>query len=219
MVFFGYDYSWANYTGDEPVSQYYYYTPANPNIHTYIYNSASRNGDSHNAHIGLQHSLTPDLMLALQAGVAYSDNSNDPFNHTQNVSPVASASLTYTYSPGDYVQLGVTQSHNATDVVDPGNNGSLTQYQESTVIYGDLNHKITDKLSATIIGRGSYASFDGGAHTSASEVMVDASVNLTYAFNNHFSADCGYNFDDLFSAVDSRGFTHNRVYLGMTASY
>jgi hypothetical protein len=159
------------------------------------------------------------LQLALQAGVAYSDNSSDPFQHTQNISPTASASLSYTYMPGDYVQLGVTQSHNATDVVDPGTDGSLTQYQETTVVYGDLNHKLTDKLTATVIGRGSYASFDGGADTSASEVMVDASVNLSYAFNHHFSGEVGYNFDDLFSAVDTRGFTHNRVYLGLTASY
>ncbi len=222
MFFAGYVYSWANYTGDETIGQFQYAGPgpgpAYP-IHTFLYRSSDRNGDSHEIHVGVQHQIMANLNGALQVGVNYSDNSKNPFSHTQTVSPVASGSLTYTYLPGSYVQLGVTQSHNATDVVNPGADGSLTQYQETTVLYGDLNHKLTEKLFLTLIGRGSYSTFDGGGVTSQSEVSVDASVNLTYVFNSHFSADMGYNFDDLFTQVNNRDFARNRVYFGLTASY
>jgi hypothetical protein len=217
---FGYSYSWVNYTGDEAIASYQYYPITDlSQQHTLVYRSSSRNGDSHDLHVGMTRSLTPNLQLALQAGVNYSDNSNDPFNHSQNVSPTANASLSYTYKPGDYLQFGVTQSHNATDVVNPGTDGSLTQYEETTAVYADLNHKLTEKLFLTLIGRGSYSTFNGGGAAGNNDVAVNASVNLTYVFNSHFSADLGYNFDDLFTSVDNRDFARNRVYFGMTASY
>src|SRR5450756_70270 len=213
MVFFGYTFSMANYLGNEPIGVFNYLNPAaavpviNPNgQQSFVYNSNSRDSTSHEAHIGIDHQITANLSVAATAGASYTDNSNDPFQHYQVVSPTANLSATYTYLPDSYVQFGVTQAHNATDVVQPDAGGGLTQYQDTTAVYADLNHKLTEKLIATIIGRYQYSSFQGGANSSQTESLVDASVNLTYQISRHFSADAGYNFDDLFSGVQQRGF-------------
>jgi hypothetical protein len=217
MILAGYTYSWSDYYGNEPVAILNYTYKGNPQ--SYVYGSNSRNGDSHNAYVGLNKQLTANLVLAMTVGVAYSANDNDPFKHNVNITPTANVSLSYNYLPGSYVQLGVSQSQNATDVVQPAADGSLTQYQNTTVVYGDINHQITRKLFGTLIARYQYSTFQGGSANSGSDQDVNVGVNLTYTFNRHFSADLGYNFDDLLSDLAARGFSRNRVYLGVTASY
>jgi len=222
MVFAGYTYSWVNYTGNEPVGIVNYQNPiANPvdGHQSYIYQSSSRDGSSHGAHIGLSHQLTGNISLMGQVGASYSDNSNDPFNHSQVVSPTANVSVNYTYLPGSYVQVGVTQAHNATDEVQPGAKGGITQYQDTTGVFADWNHRITEKLMGTLIGQYSYSTYQGGAAQSQTDSSFSASLNLSYQISRHFSADAGYNFDDLISGLDGRGFVRNRVYLGLSASY
>jgi hypothetical protein len=222
MVSFGYTFSMANYLGNEPIAVFNYaYKPgAAPAVQqSYVYNSDARDGTSHEAHIGLSHQITANLSVALMAGASYSDNSNDPFNHSKVISPTANFSTTYTYLPGSYLQFGVTQAHNATDVVQPGANGGITQYQDSTGVYFDVNHKLTEKLMATFIARYQFSSFEAGAASSQTESTVDASVNLTYQISRHFSADAGYNFDDLLTGLAQRGFVRNRVYMGLSANY
>jgi hypothetical protein len=215
----GYTYSWVNYTGNEPVAVFnYLYQGVVPQ--SYIYNSSSRDGDAHNVHVGISHQLTASLALNAIVGVAYSINSNDPFQNSEVVSPTANVTLTYTYHPGSYVQLGVTQQHNATDVIQPGANGSLSLYQDSTTVFADINHQITDKLSGSLITQYGFSSYEGGAAASTGgDSTVDVSLNLTYQISQHFSADAGYNFDDLFSQLQGRPFSRNRVYLGLSANY
>ena len=235
----GYGFSQVNYIGNEPIAVYNYassYTPnligfeSNPpfnpifnydanNPKSFVYHSSDRDGRSHNGHVSLNHQLTANISLALSAGVSYNDSYNDPIQHTTSISPSASASLSYTYIPGSYVQLGVNQGENSTDVVAPGADGSLTQYQHSTTVYADWNHRITEKLSGTLIARFNYASFEGGAANAMTEQDYNVGLNFSYRFNRHLSADVGYNFDDLVTSLSSRGFIRNRVYLGLTASY
>ena len=223
MILAGYTFSWSQYYGNEPIGVFNY-AYLNPTTHTlspqsYVYSSNSRNGMSHEVHVGINQLLTANLTLAATVGVSYSANDNDPFNHSINISPTANISLTYTYLPGSYLQLGLTQAQNATDQVSPGTDGSLTQYQNSTVVYADINHQIVKNLFATVIGRYSYSSFKGGSLNNVADQEIDASVNLTYNFSRHFSADVGYNFNDLISDITGRPFTRNEVYLGVTASY
>ncbi|MDR3459106.1 MAG: outer membrane beta-barrel protein [Verrucomicrobiae bacterium] len=219
----GYAYNWANYTGDRDIAVFNYQNPvANntpPNHQSYIYNSSARDGSSHNAHIGLTHQLTANLTLNAIVGASYSDNSNDPFSQSQTVSPTATVSVNYTYLPGSYVQFGVNQGHNATDVVDPGVNGSITQYQDTTTVYADINHKITEKLTGSLLGQYSYSSYEGGANNSNADSAINLGLNFTYQITRHFSADAGYNFDKLFSSLAQRGFVRNRVYMGLSANY
>ena len=228
-VSIGYGFNQVNYIGNEPIAVFNYdqfpfifgvpgnYSAVNPK--SFVYYSNNRDSRSHNGHVSLNHQLTANISLALSAGVSYNDSYNDPIQHTTSLSPSASASLSYTYIPGSYVQLGVNQGENSTDVVAPGSNGSLTQYQHSTTVYADWNHRITEKLSGTLIARFNYATFEGGAANAMSEEDYNLGLNFSYKFNRHFSADVGYNFDDLVTSLSSRGFIRNRVYLGLTASY
>ena len=214
----GYGYSQVNYSGNEPIATFNY-LDTTPSIRSFVYYSQNRDSRSHNGHLTLNHQLTANITLALSAGVSYNDSYNDPIQHSTSISPSASASLSYTYIPGSYVQLGINQGENSTDVVQPKANGSITQYQHSTVVYADWNHRITEKLTGTLIGRFVYATFEGGAANAVSENNYNVGLNFAYQFNRHFSADAGYNFDDLVTSLSSRSFIRNRVYLGLTATY
>lgn len=218
LFFVGYTFSWVNYIGNEPIAILNYQNSAHT-PESYVYNSNARDGVTQEGHVGLSRQLTGNLSLALQAGASYTDNSNDPFNNSQVVSPTANVSLTYTYSPGSYVQVGVGQAHNATDVTQPGATGGLTQYQDTTTVFADLNHKLTDKLIGSFTGQYTHSTFEGGFNSSQADDAVNLGANLTYEITRHFSADLGYNFDDLFSGIAGRAYVRNRVYLGMTASY
>ena len=168
----------------------------------------------------MQHSFTGNLTAAVKGGVSYSDSYNDPLQQTTSLSPYADLSVTYTYIPGSYVQLGFTHDINATDIATvDSNNGSLTQYQESSVLYADINHRFNPKLVGTIIGRCQYSTYQGGPNSSISDTDYNLGVNLNYSFTTHFSAELGYNFDDLISGIDGRSYTRNRVYLGLSANY
>ncbi len=232
-IFVGYSFSQVNYLGNEPISVYNYVSGFSPNLpvnglfgpydpqdpRSFVYNSDMRDSRSHNGHIGFSHQLTANISLALSAGVSYNDSYNSPIQHTTSISPSANASISYTYIPGSYVQFGITQGENATDVVAPGADGSLTQYQHSTSVYADLNHRITEKLMGTLICRYVYSAFEGGAANTQTESDYSVGINFNYKINRHFSADAGYNFDDLITPLNGRGFIRNRVYLGLSASY
>jgi len=109
---------------------------------------------------------------------------------------------------------------NSTDEVSVNaNNGSITVSQESSVIYGSINHQITPKLRGSLIGQVQFSSFNGGTYDGDVDDFYSAGVNFSYAFNRHFSVDIGDNFDQLNSQVPGRGYNRNEVYAGVTATY
>jgi uncharacterized protein (PEP-CTERM system associated) len=128
--------------------------------------------------------------------------------------------LTYTYAPGAYAEIGVTDSRNATDEVTvSANNGSLTLDEESTLVYGSINHNITPKLLATLIGQIQLSNFEGGSIAGQAETLYSAGLNLNYNFTQHVSAEVGYNFDHDDSTVAGRSYFRHRVYIGITGTY
>jgi hypothetical protein len=74
------------------------------------------------------------------------------------------------------------------------------------------------KLTANVTGQFQNSDYQGGLYDGQSEQFLLAGVNLNYAFDKYLSAEVGYNFDELFSDLD-RGFSRNRVYIGLRASY
>jgi predicted porin len=44
-------------------------------------------------------------------------------------------------------------------------------------------------------------------------------LSLQYRFTPNFSAEVGYNYDNVKSDIADRGFDRNRVYVGVTGSY
>jgi uncharacterized protein (PEP-CTERM system associated) len=184
--------------------------------------SDNRDNWSQYGYVGAQYNPLDNLTLAAQAGIQYADyyNPTPGTSSTSQLSPYAKLSGTYTYLPGSYVQLGFTQTRNATDIVAPTASGKLTEDQESSVVYAALNHQITPKLTGNITGQIQYSSFNGGAVDGQSQTWYSVGLNLAYSFNPHVSAEIGYNYDDVTSAgAFAPGYDRNRVYLGVTGTY
>ena len=212
-IFVGYQFSWVNYTGNEPIAV------VNLTTTPFVYHSGDRDNWSQYGYLGVSHEFTPNLSANIRAGATYTDVYADPLFASTSWSPYADISLTYTYIPGSYLQFGFTQDISATDQVTPDSSGHLTQYANDSVIYLDINHRITPKLVGTIIGRVQYSTFQGGLAASDDETDYGLGINLSYSINQHFSLDAGYNFDDVVTQIAGYQYDRNRVYLGLTVNY
>jgi hypothetical protein len=208
LFFVGGMFSWVDYTGDEQIAQ------IGP---TSYLSSDARNARSYFAYVGLQRSMLANLSFNGRVGFQYTDNYNDP-NNTTTVNPYADLSLIYTYLPGCYAQFGFTQTQNATDQVQPSGD-SIALDTESSTVYASLNHKITPKLMGTAIARWQHSIYNGGTYDGNGDDYLSLGLNLNYSFTPHYSAELGYNFDDLMSDVPDYDYTRNRVYLGFSATY
>jgi hypothetical protein len=103
--------------------------------------------------------------------------------------------------------------------VTPDSNGHITLNTESSTVYASINHKLTSKLLGTVIGRWQHSIYNQGLYNNQALDYYSLGVNLSYSFNQHFSVDAGYNFDDVVSKVLGNSYTRNRIYLGVTATY
>jgi hypothetical protein len=117
------------------------------------------------------------------------------------------------------VQVGIQHNQNASDIAALGSNGRPTLSEESTVFSASLNHQITAKLLGSLVGSVQDSTYNQGAYNNNSDWIYSLGANLSYAFNQHFSTEVGYNFDDLQSNVPNNSFSRNRFYLGVTAAY
>ncbi|MGH7980876.1 MAG: hypothetical protein ACREE6_15980, partial [Limisphaerales bacterium] len=168
----GYNFEYDDYTGDEPIG----IALAGP-----LY-SDSRNAISHKVYVGVQYAMTANLSILANAGFEYSDDYNLPdFDHQNpnSYQPTANIAVTYTYLPGDYVQVGFTQSEASAPLaaVDPSS-GSVTLYQESSVIYATVNYEITPKLVGSVVGHYEHSTFQSGGANGESQDWYSFGLNL-----------------------------------------
>jgi hypothetical protein len=217
----GYQFGLVNFTGNELIAYSYTTYSASPYIigpTTPLY-SNSRDNLSHYGYVGAQHKFLENLTGSIRAGVQYTTYYNDP-SSTSSLGPYGDASLIYTYASGSYAQLGVSESRNATETVQVNSAGQITQDQESTVVYGSINHSLTPKLMASLVGHFQHSIYHDGQFNNQSSDFYNLGLNLSYNFNRHFSADVGYNFDYYTTAAAlQQNYTRNRIYLGVTATY
>lgn len=211
----GYQFGLDQYTGGEPI-QYNAFADQ-------FYYSDNLNSYSHYLYVGGQYAFNESLTASLQVGFQYTANDNLPsFDHQSQTSfsPYVQAAATYTYLPGSYVQVGLTQSQNSSDSpsYDPSN-GSLATYEESTVIYGSVNHQITPNLVGSAIAHWQYSTYHGGDDDGGSQTLYDLGLNLSYTINPHLSAEVGYNWDYLDGGQLLSSYHRNREYIGITATY
>ncbi len=220
VAIFGYKFRDIMYTADEEIGEVLDPTLPNPFI-----TSKVRNFREHSIYVGAEQTFSPNLTGAVRAGGSYVDYYNNVPKSTSAWGPYALANLRYTYAPQSYVEAGLSQDFNATDVTGVRTistnilNTSFTTSQEATVVYGTVNHQITPQLRCSIIGQFQYSSFNGGDAQNDSERYYLLGLNLSYQFAPHFSAELGYNYDKLDSDIPSRTFDRNRVYIGVTGSY
>jgi hypothetical protein len=209
-AFFGYQYGQVNYLGNEQIA-------FNPITGTF-YTSSSRDNLSHYGYIGVTHSFLENLTGTARVGLQYTEDYNDP-SATSSLGPYASASLVYTYASGSYAEMGLTHSRNATVQTAVSATGQLTQDEESTVVYGSINQRLTPKLTASGVANFQNSSYHDGAFNNLTDNLYGLGLNLSYNFDKHFSMEAGYNFDDAVSSVPGTSYTRNREYIGVTASY
>lgn len=214
-VFIGYSFAWTTYTANEPIAIVPGFSPSG----YFVYHSEDRDNWRQYGYLGVEHDFTPNLSANIRAGASYTDVYDDPLFSDTSWAPYADLSLTYTYLPGSYVQFGFTQDIGATDQVTPDSSGRITEYAKDSVIYLDVNHRITSKLVASVIGRIQYSTFDSGYAGNFDETDYGLGINLNYQINQHFSVDAGYNYDDVQTQIPGYSYDRNRVYIGLTANY
>lgn len=206
----GYNFGVVDYTSDEVIAL----RPLAPGFAT----SKDRNNRSHYFYAGVEHNFSEDLKGSLRAGAQAVDYYNDTTADT-HVSPYVDANLSYFYLPGSSLQAGVTHSMSQTDVVAPDAAGSLTVDSESTVVYGKLSHRLTAMLTGNARVQYQMSTFNGGLYDGQNDNFFDASLGLSYRFNQYLSGEVGYNFTSLSSDINGRAYERNRIYLGVTATY
>jgi uncharacterized protein (PEP-CTERM system associated) len=96
--------------------------------------------------------------------------------------------------------------------------GSLTLNAQSATVYASLNHRITPKLYGSILAQFQNSTYYGGTFDGMTDKYYLVGLNLQYRFTPNFSAEIGYNYDNVNSQV-SVTYDRNRVYVGFTGSY
>ncbi|MBE0540809.1 MAG: outer membrane beta-barrel protein [Verrucomicrobia bacterium] len=207
---FGYKYGWTDYTSNERIALAGFGSPID-------LDADDRNSRSHYFYGGLEHSFNPALSGSLRVGAQYKDFYKDAADKS-DWSPYVQGSLRYAYAVESSVEMGVTHSQVATDLVGPTFGGSFVRDIAATTAYGSVTHRILPKLFATLVGTFQYSTFNGGEFDDENEKIYLVGLDLAYRFNQHFSAHTGYNYDRLDSDI-GRDFSRNRVYAGVTATY
>ena len=214
---FGYQYSQTDYQGDEAIQ-------GNVLFPASLVTSKSRNSRSHYIYAGVEQNFTPDLSASVRLGAQRIDFFNDP-TFKNEWSPYAQASARYLYMVESSVEVGIVHQRSASDVVGPSGvqpvAGTFVHDQQATTAYGSIRHRIMPNLYGALMGTFQYSTFNGGGagFDDQSDRFYLVGLNLEYRFNPHLSAHAGYNYDRLESDLAGRGFTRNRVYIGVTAAY
>lgn len=176
-----------------------------------------RDSTSHYFFAGVDHSFTARLVGAVRVGAQFIDWTNAQAGQRDDgVNPYADANLTYSYSDGSTVQLGVRHGRNATDL-----QGVLDQ--QFTMVYGSINHQITARLRGSFVGQFQNAEFVGvnenQGNDGDAENYLSLGVTLSFKINAYLAAEAAYYFDRLSSDVVFREYDRNRVFVGVRATY
>ena len=216
----GYQFFQANYTGNELIANGW--RQVDPTTFAVIpQNSDSRDKRAHLFYVGAEHTFSPDLSGSLQVGIQDTDNYNS-YDSSSSVSPYATASLKYNYAVESTAEVGFSYSRNASDQLSPmvsNNRISLTQDEESAVVYANLHHRFTPHFYTSVLANFQNSTYNGGEFDGKSERIFLAGLDLQYRFNTFASVDLGYNYDRLESDVPGLHYDRNRVFLGLTAAY
>ena len=188
-----------------------------------------RDSDSHYVYAGLDHAFTPTLQGSVRLGAQFTkfvnadENPNSTIDDATN--PFADANLSYGYAEGSHLQIGVKHERNRHDMAFNPNVVAKNPIldQEQTVVYASVNHRVTAKLNASLVGHYLNGTYEGGGPTvdGQNDEYWAFGLSLDYAINPYLAAEAGYNFDDYESGIlpQFRSYDRNRVYIGLRASY
>lgn len=205
----GLEFRETDYTGNQPIGVY----DDGQNVM-----SGDRNARSYYGYVGADHNFRPDLGGSLRLGGRYTDYYNTPVDQS-GASPYAMASLKYTYLPESYLQLGGSYDYSPSSLLpSPNQAGEINTSAQSGTIFASLNHRITPKLFGGVVAQYQNSTYYGGLDDGKASNFYLVGLNLQYRFTPNFSAEAGYNYDNLDSQVQPH-YDRNRVYIGITGSY
>src|SRR2546430_11608730 len=208
----GYRYEIVDHTSKDSIAQ-------NDPVLSPITDPARRDTTSHYVWVGADQNFSSQLTAHVEVGAQFQDYPNRlPVDPDSTVSPYVAANATWNYNPGSYLRIGLTHKRNPTDVAFQPISSTPTLDQESTGVYGTVNHRITPKTTASLLGQFQHSTFKGGIDDGKVELLGTVGVNLSYQVNSFVSADAGYNYDRLDSEI-GRSYTRNRLYFGLRATY
>ncbi len=176
----------------------------------------SRDNRSHYFYVGGEHAFSSQLNGTAQVGAEYTS-----YDHLSESAwnPYVDIRGTYTYLPGSYVQFGISHARSATDVVGTGAPDDIVRDAEATTLFASINHRITPKVTGSLLLQGQRSAFSGGTLDGEIDYYFVVGANIGYRLNPNWSAELGYNFDRLDSDLSNRSFSRNRVYGGVRADF
>ena len=206
----GAQFRWTDYTRNQPIGGFY------PNGQPVM--SDDRNARSYYGYLGVDHNFLPDLTGSIRAGGRYTDYYNNPSGQN-DASPYAMASLKYTYAPESYLVFGGSYDYSPSSVGPSVNSaGQINVSAQAGTVFASVVHRIMPKLFGSIQGQYQNSSYVGGTIDGQGANFYLVGLNLRYQFTPNFSAEAGYNYDNLQSNVTG-SYDRNRVYIGITGSY
>jgi hypothetical protein len=209
----GYQFRALDYTANQPIGGDFYF----PNS---IVMSDARNVRANYIYAGADHNFRPDLTGSFRAGASYNDYYNANNSSQNNWAPYALVSLRYTYNPGSYLEAGFTYDFTSGNVFSStvtGNDITMGAYAAS--LYGALHHQITGKLSGTIMAQYQNDLYYGGSLNNQSQDYFLLYIGLEYQITRYFSAQVGYDYDNVWGDIPNSNYDRNRVYVGLSATY
>jgi hypothetical protein len=187
-----------------------------------IYQKADyRNNRGSIGFLGVEHVFNPLFSAGIQAGAQFTDFYNDPTTDNQ-VTPWGKLTLTYFYAQASSVTAGYSLSQAATDLI--GTGGTFTQNRTASSLFARVNHEFYPDFHGSLFGQWVLSDYNGGSYDGATENLWLAGASLRYDLTPFLSTELGYTFDYLDSdpiieANNPRGYTRNRVYIGLKATY
>ncbi len=175
-----------------------------------------RNSRSHTVFLGADHDFSSQLRVSARGGLSFTDSYR---LGRESTDPYADVSATYSYSSAGSAQLGIRHQRNQTDVTGVVSANQIVLAQQSTTVYGSLNHKFTEFFSGSLLGFIQESTFDGGTLNGQKESFYSLGVSLKYDFTRNWAAECGYSLDKLASDATGRDYTRNRAFVGIRATY
>ncbi len=192
--------------------------------------SGLKNNDSYFVYGGFDHSFAPSLLGSLRGGAQIQDfyNYNTGYygalpsgsNLASQVNPYVDVNLKYGFTAGSSAVIGVIHRANPSDVGGNVVNGVFTPtlQQVSTALYTSVNHAITSKLSASLMGTFQSSQYVGG-YSGYTEDWWSVGATASYQVVRNLAVTVSYYYDLLNSQIVWRQYDRNRVFFGLSASY
>ena len=150
----GYNYGMIGFTGDEYIAAGVFTFTSNVPDRVLPAKSNVRNYHDHKVYAGVDHTFNPDFTISVRGGGEYADYYNSP-NGGSNFAPYGNLDLRYRFGADSYIDAGVQQKYNQTDVA--------AYNTEASIVYASVNHAFTPQLVGSVMGQFQYSRYNGQA--------------------------------------------------------